>query len=198
VDAEQISELVQRAAGGEQSAWDAIVEEYARVVWATVRRYRLQEAQAADAVQTTWLRLVEHLGEIRDPARLPGWLRTTAARACLEIARDAGRFSFTGFAQDECGHPGNASLDPDRVEDLPERSAVREDHIRILRATIETLSPADRQLVDVLLSPVPLSYAEISARLNMPVGSIGPTRGRVLNRMREALEKAGITDAALD
>jgi DNA-directed RNA polymerase specialized sigma24 family protein len=75
---------------------------------------------------------------------------------------------------------------------------VRQDHIRILRATIETLSPSDRQFVDVLLSPVPLSYAEISARLDMPVGSIGPTRGRVFNRMREALEKAGITDAALD
>lgn len=198
MDAEQISELVQRATGGEQDAWDAIVEEYARLVWATVRRYRLEEAQAADAVQTTWLRLVEHLGDIREPARLPGWLRTTAARACLEITREAGRFTFTGFAQDECGSPATVSPDPDLSDDLPERSAVRDDQIRILRATIETLSPADRQLVDVLLSPVPLSYAEISARLNMPVGSIGPTRGRVLNRMRESLEKAGITDAAVD
>ena len=85
------ADLIRRAADGDETAWDAIVQEYSGLLHSVVTRCRLNPAQAQDAVQTTWLRLVEHLDQIRDPASLPGWLRTTAFRAALEVLRSSRR-----------------------------------------------------------------------------------------------------------
>jgi RNA polymerase sigma factor (sigma-70 family) len=83
-------ELVAAAAAGDQQAWDALVDRYASLLWSVARSYRLSAPDAADVVQTTWLRLVEHLGQIADPDRLPGWLATSARRECLRVLRRAG------------------------------------------------------------------------------------------------------------
>jgi RNA polymerase sigma factor (sigma-70 family) len=80
-------ELVAAAAAGDQSAWDALVDRYSGMLWSLTRSYRLAPADAADVVQTTWLRLVENLDRIADPDRLPGWLATTARRECLRVSR---------------------------------------------------------------------------------------------------------------
>src|SRR3712207_9243871 len=90
----EVTMLVHRAAEGDPVAWDAIVDEYAGLLWSVVRGFRLNEAQAADAVQTTWLRLVEHVADLREPQHLAGWLKTTASRVCLQVIRqEIGRAS---------------------------------------------------------------------------------------------------------
>ncbi|MGY1709825.1 RNA polymerase sigma factor [Geodermatophilus sp. SYSU D00758] len=183
-----VTALVRRAADGDGSAWDAIVAEYAGMVRSVARGFGLTDAQASDVVQTTWLRLVEHLAGIRDPQRLAGWLRTTARRASLAVLRDA--------------HREQPVPPPDRSEVVdeagPEVSAVRRDQEVLLRRAVATLPPRHRQLLGLLTASPPASYEEISAGLGMPVGSIGPTRARVLTRLRAELATAGLHDLSLN
>ncbi|MGK5110685.1 MULTISPECIES: RNA polymerase sigma factor [unclassified Geodermatophilus] len=182
--------LVRRATGGDRAAWDAIVAEYGGLVRSVARGHRLSEAQTADAVQTTWLLLVEHLAAIREPERLAGWLRTTARRVSLAIVREAGREEPTDTC-DRCSGTGSD-------EAAPEASAVRRDQQVLVRRAVATLPPRHRQLLVLLAASPPASYAQISAGLGIPVGSIGPTRARALARLRTALETAGLHDAALN
>ena len=190
-----LPDLVRRAARGEQPAWQAIVEQYSRLVWSVARGYRLSEAQTADAVQTTWLRLIEHLPEIREPDRLAGWLRTTAQRVCLAMLREQRREEPVEFCERHLPTDGRR---PDGEEAGPEESAVRLDHQLLVRRAVATLPQRHQALLGLLVSPTPVSYQEISAGLGMPVGSIGPTRARILARLRLELETAGLHDAALN
>jgi RNA polymerase sigma factor (sigma-70 family) len=145
-------------------------------------------------VQTTWLRLVEHLGAIREPARLAGWLRTTASRVCLEIIRESGRERPVDSAEDYVTAGAHDRADG---EEGPETRTLRQEHERLLREALANLPERDRLLVHLLASPHQLSYQDISERLSMPIGSIGPTRARILGRLRTALAGAGLYDAAL-
>ena len=188
--------LVRRAAEGDRTAWQAIVDEYGGLVWSVARSFRLNEAQAADAVQTTWLRLVENLGEIREPERMAGWLRTTARRVCLAMVTEARREQLTGSSE-ELPEP---VLDRHVTasEAGPETCAVRRDQQVLVRRAVATLPERYRALVALLVASPPASYEEISAGLGMPVGSIGPTRARVLARLRTELATAGLHDMALN
>ena len=83
--------MVTRAAGSDQSAWNEIVERYAPLVWSICSRFQLGNQDSEDVGQTVWLLLVEHLGELREPAALPGWLAKTTARECLRVVTAAYR-----------------------------------------------------------------------------------------------------------
>ena len=191
MDAAEVTGLVRRAAQGDQRAWQGIVDEYSGLVWSVARGFRLSEAQTADAVQTTWLRLVEHLADIRDPERLPGWLRTTTRRACLAVARDHCREQAT----DDLEHAPAVPWDRPADDAGPEASAVRHEQQVLVRRAVAALPAQQQALLGLLVaSPAP-SYAQISAGLGMPVGSIGPTRARILARLRTTLETAGVYDA---
>ena len=190
----ELTDLVRRAARGDQQAWRALVARYGRLVWSVARGYRLSEAQTADAVQTTWLRLLEHLSEIREPERLPGWLRTTTQRVCLAMLRDSRREAPIESCE-------GTTVDirwPVAEEAGPEECALRRDHQVLVRRAVATLPERHQALLGLLVSPNPVSYQEISAGLGMPVGSIGPTRARILARLRLELETAGLCDAALN
>ena len=190
MDAAAVTDLVRRAAQGDQRAWRGIVDEYGVLVWSVARGFRLSEAQTADAVQTTWLRLVEHLADIRDPERLPGWLRTTTRRACLAVARDHSRERVTDDLEQAPAVSWDGPTDAG-----PETSAVRHEQQVLVRRAVAALPAQQQALLGLLVaSPAP-SYAQISARLGMPVGSIGPTRARILARLRTTLETAGVHDA---
>jgi RNA polymerase sigma factor (sigma-70 family) len=191
----EICQLVRRAAQGDQAAWNAIVDEYASLLWSVVRGFRLGEAQAADAVQTTWLRLVEHLAEIRDPERLPGWLRTTARRTCLEILRAARAERPVDSADEQAVAPWSRGADPGDGD--PESCTLRQEREFLVRRALAGLSERHRTLLELLVASPPVSYEEIGARLGMPVGSIGPTRARILARLRESLTAEGLSDLAL-
>jgi RNA polymerase sigma factor (sigma-70 family) len=177
-DDSTVTDLVTRARSGDKQAWDAIVERYAPLIWSICRRYRLDDADSEDVGQIVWLHLVNQLDSLRVPAALPGWLVTTTRRECLRARQAAARLPLpTGAYIDE----GNVA-DPNapHAEDeliLAERHAA-------LREALSDLPPGHRQLIALLTADPPLSYAEISARLGIPIGSIGPSRSRLLARLR--------------
>ncbi|HEV2634785.1 MAG TPA: sigma-70 family RNA polymerase sigma factor [Actinocrinis sp.] len=181
MDTTPTAQLVAEAICGDTAAWDALVQRYSRLVWAVARSFRLSTADAADVSQTTWLRLVEKLDTIKDPDHLAGWLATTAKREALRTLRLAGR---EAPAFDEGAQlPGPEEW----LAQDPETLALLDDEYRRLWRAYAGLSESCRTLL-WLVTVVPLgSYAEVSAALGMPVGSIGPTRNRCLDRLRSQL-----------
>ena len=176
--------IVAAAARGDQAAWNQLVERHSSLLWAIARAHRLSRSDAADVVQTTWLRLVEHLPEIRNPEGVGAWLATTARRESVRAARRGVRCE-----------PSDRIEEPDEAAGPDGRLLAEERDAAVARA-FRRLPARDRMLLRLLtLDPAP-SYEEIGAALDMPVGSIGPTRGRALERLRRALEAAGALDLA--
>lgn len=181
--------MVTRAREGDQSAWNELVERYAPLVWAICRRHRLRGPEADDVGQSVWLRLVEQLDSLREPAALPGWLATTTQRECLRVIRVAGR-------RESAERP----LDFEMAGDMGEADAVVEQELidaerrAALRAAFAQMPIACRRLLSMLMQEPPPPYAEISARLEMPVGSIGPNRARCLSRLRRSPALAALRD----
>jgi RNA polymerase sigma factor (sigma-70 family) len=194
-EAAEVTVLIHHAAEGDPTAWNAIVDEFAGLLWSVVRGFRLNEAQSADAVQTTWLRLVEHIADLREPEHVAGWLKTTAHRVCLQVIRQGGREQLTDWEEDRGPVSGVRYEGPD--EDGPEAAAMRQEQQVLVRRALAELPDRHRQLMELLVASPPISYQDISARLGMPVGSIGPTRARILTRMRDSLATVGLQDLAL-
>ncbi|MGD0066131.1 MAG: sigma-70 family RNA polymerase sigma factor [Streptosporangiaceae bacterium] len=167
--------LVTRAAGSDQGAWNELVERYAPLVWAICNRYRLSNHDIEDVGQNVWLALVEQLGKLRQPAALPGWLATTTRHECLRVVTTAKRL---GNRLDEA-----AEFVDDAVID---EEILRAERDAGLRAAFAELPPHCRQLMGMLISDPPHTYAEISATLGIPMGSIGPQRARCLDRLRRS------------
>ncbi len=190
-----VAVVVRRASEGDRAAWEMLVTEYSGLLWAVTRRFRLDEAQRADAVQTTWLRLFEHLDDIREPESLPGWLATTVRRVCLESLRGSKREEPIESLHEHAGSVGARNAEPD--DTCPVRSALRREHQALVRRVLAELPDKHRRLMNLLLAAPAPSYREVSAQLGMPVGSIGPTRARILARMREMLAASDLNDLAL-
>jgi RNA polymerase sigma factor (sigma-70 family) len=187
VDEGPVSVLVAAALDGDHTSWNRLVERYTPLVLSIVRRHRLQASDAEDVVQTVWLRLVEHLGGIRQPAALPGWIITTARNECLHVIRNAKHVAPTDLG--EKGWPesvGDPAIDTDLLED--------ERHQALLIALAE-LPDRQRDLLLLLIEDPRLSYEEISHCLGLPVGSIGPTRARALARIRAHPTVRALLDA---
>jgi RNA polymerase sigma factor (sigma-70 family) len=192
MDTEDLTTLVHRARGGDAAAWDTIVDEYTPLLWSVVRGFRLSDAACADAVQATWLLLLEHIDQVREPARLAGWLRTTARRACLETLRGGSREVVVDLTL----APQAATSFLHHTEwGTPDVDVVRREQVSLLRMAIASLPHSQRALLDLLTATPALSYQQVSERLGIPIGSIGPTRGRILSRLRTQLETAGLRDA---
>ena len=168
----ELAELVRAAGDGDQAAWNSIVERFGGLVWATVRAHRLNAVDGAEVVQTTWLRLVEHLDRIRDPERLGGWLATTARNECLRQIRHSAREVPSELADLERGDSG--TLDQDLL------TAERD---RAFWKAFTELGERCQSLLRVLMAETEPSYQEVSAALDMPIGAIGPTRRRCLERL---------------
>jgi RNA polymerase sigma factor (sigma-70 family) len=177
-DDSPVLELVAAALDGDQQAWNRLVDRYTPLVLSVVRRYRLADSDAEDVVQTVWLRLVEQLGRIRQAEALPGWIVTTTGRECLHVIKGRRRAVPTDLSDE--GWPegtGDPAVDTDLL--------VAERHAALLAALAE-LPERQRAVLLLLLHDPPLSYEEISRRLDLPVGSIGPTRARALERIRSS------------
>ena len=181
-----VIDLVARARDGDIRAWDALVERYAPVIWSICRRYRLGRDDADDVGQNVWLRLVDHLDNIREPAALPGWLATVTKRACLRVAA-AARASLAA------GHVMDAETVPDEQAGPAEQDLLAAERQAALRQAVADLPPDGQRLIALLAADPPVPYAQISARLGIPVGSIGPTRSRCLDRMRRHPAIAALT-----
>jgi RNA polymerase sigma factor (sigma-70 family) len=177
-----IEELLRAASEGDASAWSALVDRFAGLVWATARAHRLSHADAADVNQTTWLRLVESLDRIHDPERLGAWLATTARRECLRHIRLRDR---------ELQIDDDSFFEAPSAEPVEERIMIR-DRDAALRRAFARIGERCQALLRMLSAPEPPSYEEIGAALGMPIGAIGPTRARCLEKLRRAPELAEI------
>jgi RNA polymerase sigma factor (sigma-70 family) len=181
-----VAQLVRAAAAGDQAAWNQLVERFNGLVWSVARAHRLERADAGDVVQTTWLRLVEHLGRLQDPERVGAWLATTARRECLRTLRSSARVV-----------PTEAELLPDPGTDAPLAAGLLADERdRALWTAFGGLSERCQALLRLLVADPPPSYEDVGAALDMPIGSIGPTRQRCLDRLRGLAETAGVTRGA--
>jgi RNA polymerase sigma factor (sigma-70 family) len=181
--------LVSLADAGDQKAWDTLVGRFNGLLWSIARAHRLDSFAADDVVQTTWLRLLEHLGQIKDPERLPAWLATTARRECLRMLRRGGR-EVMGVADDVAVEMVDRLTEP-----LDDRLLTDERDVALWQC-FQRLPDRCQTLLRVLMASPPPNYGDVSVALGMPVGSIGPTRGRCLDRLREMAAQAGL--AAVD
>jgi RNA polymerase sigma factor (sigma-70 family) len=181
-----VTDLLTRAGSGDKQAWDALVERYAPLIWSICRRHGLGGADAEDVAQNVWLMLVNQLGTLRDPAALPGWLATTTRRECGRVLRAA-------RGPHDAGRAPDAETIPDEQAVTPEQELLAAERHAALREALAQLPPCCQQLITLLLEDPPVSYAQISARLGIPVGSIGPNRGRCLDKLRRHPAIAALT-----
>jgi RNA polymerase sigma factor (sigma-70 family) len=179
------------AGAGDQHAWDVLVNRFSGLVWSVARGFGLDAAEAADVTQTTWLRLVEHLDRIDKPDSLGAWLATTARREALRTLRRANRQLPT----DDVERVNSVDIRPDAS---PEHLVLDIDRDRILWECLERIPPRCRTLLRMLVADPRPSYEEVGAALDMPTGSIGPTRARCLEHLRRELARAGITAETVD
>ena len=175
----ETSELVGRASAGDQTAWGTLVDRYAGMVWAIARRHSLDPQDAADVSQVVWLRLVQHLGTLRQPERVGAWLATTTKRESLRVSKARGREV-----------PVAGEHGPDRLElpeAAPEAGLLAAERSAELWRAFGLLSHRCQRLLRLLLADPPLGYAEVAKVLGVPVGGIGPTRARCLSCLRRHL-----------
>lgn len=178
-----VDELLTRARGGEQAAWEELIARYSGLVWSVARRHGLADSDVRDVYQTTWMRLLEHLHRIRCPEAVGSWLATTAQRECWRLFRRGSREIPVEDTGADLASPGPVTS--------PDRHLLREERDALVREAVDRLPDRCRRLLDLLMDGEQPSYREVSAALDMPVGSIGPTRGRCLDRLRVQLREMG-------
>ena len=171
-----------RWVAGDPEGLDDLVRVMTPVLWHVVRAYRLPPETAEDVVQGTWLALLRNRAKILDPAAVGGWLTTTARR---EAWRTAGRAARSTPVGDDV----LAQRLPD--EHSAEASVVESDGRHRLWAAVEGLSSRCQRLLRIVAFENRPDYAHLAMDLDMPIGSIGPTRGRCLAKLRVALIEAG-------
>jgi RNA polymerase sigma factor (sigma-70 family) len=181
-DDPSVVSLVSRVGDGDQDAWNELVERYAPLVWSICARSQLSREDIDDAAQSVWLLLVENIGRLREPAALPGWLATTTRREALRILGAAQRRE----QREEHVPPGLAHTTEQEIIAAERKAA--------LRSAFAEMQRGCRELLAMLMSDPPRSYAEISATLGIPVGSIGPTRARCLDQLRRSRHLSSVLD----
>jgi RNA polymerase sigma factor (sigma-70 family) len=179
-DPTDVARLVERAADGDLQAWERLVDQYARLIWSITSEFKLVESDAADIAQTTWLRLLEHIDRLEYPDRVSSWLAVTARHECLRSLAMRKRITLS---QDHDELDAAAEHAPEVDERL-----LAEERAKVVRKAMSQLPRQWQKMLEMLMADPPASYAEISDRLGLPVGSIGPTRGRCLARLRVMLQ----------
>jgi RNA polymerase sigma factor (sigma-70 family) len=178
--------LVRAAAAGDARAWEQLVDRFAGLVWSICRMHRLNDDDAADVVQLTWLRLLENLERIRDPRRLAGWLATTCRRECLALLRRS---------------RSSVAVDEERMDQLlvggnpADERVLAADQFAALWQAFQRLSEWCQRVLRALIVDAeggPPSYQLVASKLNTRVGSLGPTRARCLGQLRKLLDNDGI------
>lgn len=176
-----VAALVRRAADGDLAAWEGLVDQYARLIWSITAEFRLVESDAADVAQTTWLRLLEHIDRIECPDRVGSWLAATARNECLRCLAARKRVVLGHDTDDDL--KGVAELGPEVDEHL-----LADERAKVVRDALSRLPRRWQRLLEMLMADPPVPYAEISDQLGLPIGSIGPTRGRCLAQLRVLLQ----------
>src|SRR5262249_30911770 len=176
--------LLKQASDGDQRAWDELVNRFTRLLWSVARAHRLDTPDGADAVQTTWLRLLEHLDRIEDPERLVSWLVTTMRRECLRTLRRTGQ---------DLLHASGETFEPPGPAEAAEMGLILAERDAMLWAAFDPMPERCRMLLRLLMTSPPPQYEAVAAMLDMPIGSIGPTRRRCLHHLRQLLAQTETT-----
>jgi RNA polymerase sigma factor (sigma-70 family) len=178
---DEVHDLVVRAASGDPEAWSSLVERFADMVWGVARSVGLRPSDAADVSQTTWLRLCEHLGHLRDPSRVGPWLAITARREAVRVSKLGARqvvadpWTWLEQADADLDEPGSLLADRERATTVQCALAVMPERCRGLLAAVS--------------KDPPVAYEVLAARLGIAVGSVGPTRRRCLEQLRRVIEQ---------
>ena len=179
-DAPDVAGLLRSAADGDRQAWERIVDQFSRLIWSITVEFRLVESDAADVAQTTWLRLLEHINRIENPDRLGSWLAVTARNECLRTL--AARKKVV-LGHDDAELTSVVARGPEVDERL-----LADERDQVVREALTRLPRRWQRLLEMLMADPPVPYVEISDKLGLPVGSIGPTRGRCLAQLRVLLQ----------
>jgi RNA polymerase sigma factor (sigma-70 family) len=180
-----VASYVRAAAHGDADAWNALVDRFAPMIWSIARGHRLNAADAADVSQVTWLCLHQHIGRLIAPERVGAWLATTARRECLRVLRVGSRQIPIGDGMVDV---------TDQTAAPPDQGLAETERNVILRASLLQLPPRCQMMLRLLLTAdTTLSYTELGELLDMPIGSIGPTRARCLEHLRRLVEAAGVS-----
>jgi RNA polymerase sigma factor (sigma-70 family) len=185
-DGQRIIDLVASAIDGDSEAWNDLVGRFAPLIVSILARYRIFGADAEDISQIVWLRLLEHLRELREPRALP-----------LYIVRTTTNEAMRWFRATSKTRPFDPQLDvPEQLSEGAEQDdpVLRAERRSILLAALAELPAKQRDLLLLLLEDPPVPYQEISKRLGMPIGSIGPTRARALRELRDSPAIAALFD----
>jgi RNA polymerase sigma factor (sigma-70 family) len=188
-----LQQLVKAAGRGDEASWSALIDRYAPLVVTVINRFGLSRADAADVNQTVWLRLVEHLDRLREPEALPMWIVQTTRHECLRVLRASRQtWLFDPLDSTAENYVGAAAAADDAD---PDEELLRAERHQALRDAYAELPSQCQRLVSLLLADPPLSYEEIGGRLGIPVGSVGPTRGRCVHKLRTCPALVAFADA---
>jgi RNA polymerase sigma factor (sigma-70 family) len=179
-DVADVAGLVRHAADGDLAAWDRLVAQFERLIWSITVEFKLGESDAADVAQTTWLRLLEHIDRIEYPDRVGSWLAATARNECL---RSLAARKRVVLGRDDAEFDSAVVHAPEIDERL-----LADESAQVVRDALSRLPRRWQRLLEMLMADPPVPYAEISDELGLPIGSIGPTRGRCLARLRVIMQ----------
>jgi RNA polymerase sigma factor (sigma-70 family) len=188
VEQDEAGGLVKAAAQGDEAAWRVLVEQYSSLVWAVARSFRLRTADASDVYQTVWLRLAEHLGRIQNPEQVGAWLATTARRESIRLVRARSRSTPMEDTTLADLVPAD-EISPELAVLESEQAMLEADRAKHMWRAFRDLPARCQQLLRILMASHRPSYAEAAAALDVPVGSIGPTRARCLNQLRRRMRE---------
>ena len=180
LDTTEVAGFVRGAAAGDRRSWERLVDQFARLIWSITADFKLTESDAADVAQTTWLRLLEHIDRIEYPDRVGSWLAATARNECLRSLAARKRVIL---AHDDEMLTGVVASEPEVDERI-----LADERDQVVRDALSRLPRRSQRLLEPLMADPPTSYAEISDEMGLPVGSIGPTRGRCLAQLRVLLQ----------
>ncbi len=177
-------QLIRRCLRGNQRAWETLILRYERLIFSIPVRYGFDQDSRADIFQTVSLRLLEELSQLRDRSKLASWLITTTLRECWKRKREASRL----IPEADAWQDGEGPTEQARA--VEERQLLEEQHL--VRQALQRLDERCRRLLKLqFYSDTSLSYQQISDNLQIPIPSIGPTRGRCLERLRQVLRRLG-------
>lgn len=171
------ADLVKRVRAGDQLAWADLVDRHSDLLWRIARSVVADDGAASDAMQTAWLRLLENIDRIADPAAVRGWLCTTTRREAIALSK--------ALQRQGAADPLAWSFDqPTAAEDDPAAKTAESEQNGVVLAELAKLSQKCRALLSMHAHKI--GYHEIAAAMDMPVGSIGPTKARCLQQLRRA------------
>jgi RNA polymerase sigma factor (sigma-70 family) len=171
-----LAALARAGAAGDPDALERLVARFDRALRGVTRAFGLSSWDADDVIQSTWLQFLQHGRDLREPAALSGWLVTTARRLSLRTLQRHVREQLT---DDPCR---SAAVEHDELD----RELLAEERREALHGALAELPDRQGDLMRMLVASPQLSYEEVARRLAMPVGSVGPTRARSLDRLRRS------------